>query len=374
VIKKMTTTRMNKKRKSSKLAWFLIAFAFIFAFVAKFSRDNDHEALVLASENIQKRNTRFNAEEERTEHGLTIESKSWSSESSESSSSASEGGGRCGAISNAEMNAEYSGDVVKWGESNEKESIERCCEDCENTKGCNAYVFCNERENGCNGRKFGECWLKRQSPNGAMRTKMSSGSDVQWASGSLYSHSEFEEAMLVTKKTEERRRVQREKKGNVKAFFDVRVGDYGKVSRIEFILYQEDCPNFVNAFRRLLATKGINGDGYKGSSFYRIIDKFIDQTGPVSGRGVERFDDDYYGLHSLKHDRFGLLSAANSGPNTNTGHFSIVVAPSPHLDTHYTIFGEVVSGFDTVWEINKLDKARNNKLKEKATIVDCGEL
>ena len=116
------------------------------------------------------------------------------------------------------MNAEYSGDVVKWGESNEKESIERCCEDCENTKGCNAYVFCNERENGCNGRKFGECWLKRQSPNGAMRTKMSSGSDVQWASGSLYSHSEFEEAILVLRKQRRDEECKEKRKEMLKRF------------------------------------------------------------------------------------------------------------------------------------------------------------
>ena len=41
-----------------------------------------------------------------------------------------------------------------------------------------------------------------------------------------------------------------------------------------------------------------------------------------------------------------LLSMANGGPNTNGGHFSITVAPAPHLNGHYTIFGEVVSGYD----------------------------
>ena len=42
----------------------------------------------------------------------------------------------------------------------------------------------------------------------------------------------------------------------------------------------------------------------------------------------------------------GLLSMANSGPDSNSAHFSIVVAPSPHLDGHYAIFGEVLSGMD----------------------------
>ena len=65
------------------------------------------------------------------------------------------------------------------------------------------------------------------------------------------------------------------------------------------------------------------------------------------------FDDDPGGLELL-HDRAGLLSAANSGPNTNTGHFSIMVNPAPHLNGHYTIFGEVVEGMDVVEKIRKV--------------------
>lgn len=94
--------------------------------------------------------------------------------------------------------------------------------------------------------------------------------------------------------------------------------------------------------------------------FYRIIDMFIDQAGShASGGSIwgGSFDDDPGGL-KLKHSRAGLLSAANSGPDTNSGHFSIVVSPAPHLDTGYTIFGEVVSGMDVVMAINKLDKKR----------------
>lgn len=42
----------------------------------------------------------------------------------------------------------------------------------------------------------------------------------------------------------------------------------------------------------------------------------------------------------------GLLSMANTGPDTNTSHFSIMMGPAPHLDGKYTIFGEVVEGFE----------------------------
>ena len=66
-------------------------------------------------------------------------------------------------------------------------------------------------------------------------------------------------------------------------------------------------------------------------------------------------------LTFLRHDRAGLLSAANSGPDSNSGHFSVVVSPAPHLDGSYTIFGEVVAGHDTMMAINKLSA------KESAT-------
>jgi peptidyl-prolyl isomerase D len=280
-------------------------------------------------------------------------------------------GGKCGMP--YDLHSEYAGAVVgNWGENNILSSSDECCRACEATEGCNAFVFCGDRSNGCSGRKFGECWLKKQEPNGAMRVKMSEGMDVRWTSGALYTNEEFFSAQGEKRKEEEVRRKQRMKAGNVKAFFDVSIGSTVR-GRIEFILYAEDCPNHVDAFRALLKNQGLNDDGYKGSHFYRILDKFIDQTGPVKSKGVERFDDDDYGLHSLKHDRFGLLSSANSGPNTNTGHFSIVVAPAPHLDTHYTIFGEVVSGEDIVWAINALDKTKPQP-GVKAMIENCGEL
>ncbi len=279
-------------------------------------------------------------------------------------------GGKCGLP--YDLHAEYAGAVVgTWGENNLVSTPDDCCRACEKTDGCNAFVFCGDK-NGCSGRKFGECWMKKQEPNGAMRVKMSEGMDVRWTSGALYSRKEFFSAQSEKRKVEEMKTKQREKVGNVKAFFDVSIGSSVR-GRIEFVLYAEDCPNHVNAFRALLKNKGVNGDGYQGSNFYRIIDKFIDQTGPVHSKGVEVFADDDYGLYNLKHDRFGLLSSANSGPNTNTGHFSIVVAPAPHLDTHYTIFGEVVAGDDIVWAINALDKTKPRP-GVKAVIENCGEL
>uniref|UniRef100_A0A7S0NSW6 Peptidyl-prolyl cis-trans isomerase n=2 Tax=Calcidiscus leptoporus TaxID=127549 RepID=A0A7S0NSW6_9EUKA len=107
--------------------------------------------------------------------------------------------------------------------------------------------------------------------------------------------------------------------------------------------------------------------------FYRIIDKFIDQAGVqgVSSVWGGAFDDDPGGL-ALKHDKPGLLSAANSGPDTNSGHFSIVVAPAPHLNGGYTIFGEVVEGIDVVYAINKLTTKGTDRVTGDAIVSAAG--
>lgn len=96
------------------------------------------------------------------------------------------------------------------------------------------------------------------------------------------------------------------------------------------------------AGERGIAPAGHEGAGkaywLKGAPFYRIIDAFIDQSGAGTDSalpGGGTFDDDPGGL-ALKHNRGGLLSMANIGPDTNGSHFSIVVAPAPHLDGKYT--------------------------------------
>lgn len=89
-----------------------------------------------------------------------------------------------------------------------------------------------------------------------------------------------------------------------------------------------------------------------------------------------QFEDDPGGL-KLKHDRKGLLSMANMGPNTNTAHFSIMVNPAPHLNGFYTIFGEVVEGIDVVLKINSLAKGKpdNTIGKEaKVLILNSGQI
>ena len=107
--------------------------------------------------------------------------------------------------------------------------------------------------------------------------------------------------------------------------------------------------------------------------FYRIIDMFIDQAGVQGASSIwgGSFDDDPGGL-ALKHDKPGLLSAANGGPNTHTGHFSVVVSPAPHLNGGYTVFGEVVEGFETMWAINKLTAKGTDRVTGSAIVSEAG--
>jgi peptidyl-prolyl isomerase D len=130
-----------------------------------------------------------------------------------------------------------------------------------------------------------------------------------------------------------------------------------------------------------IAPPGHEGEGkpywFKGASFYRIINNFIDQVGAGTDSIYGgHFKDDPGGL-ALKHNRGGLLSMANIGPDTNDSHFSILIAPAPHLDGSYTIFGELVSGWDVAMRINNLASGQPENTAPQdagAVIVDSGQI
>ena len=106
---------------------------------------------------------------------------------------------------------------------------------------------------------------------------------------------------------------------------------------------------------------------YSNLLFHRVIPYFMIQGSDPTGTGIGgpgyEFADEISPKHH--HDRAGIMSMANHGPNTNSSQFFITVAPYPSLDGHYSIFGEVVEGLDNVIAISKVPRSMAGPDKDR---------
>ncbi len=119
-------------------------------------------------------------------------------------------------------------------------------------------------------------------------------------------------------------------------------------------LFAKDVSVTVNNFV-FLAREGF----YDGSTFHRVIPGFMAQGGDPTGTGMGtagyHFDDEFTGH---KHDA-GVLSMANSGPNTNSAQFFITFTPQHGLDGKHTVFGRLIEGMDVLESLTPRDPTQN---------------
>ncbi|MEQ8210384.1 MAG: peptidylprolyl isomerase [Lacipirellulaceae bacterium] len=126
---------------------------------------------------------------------------------------------------------------------------------------------------------------------------------------------------------------------------------------IRLELFEDQTPKTVANFEKLA-----NDGFYDGLNFHRVIEDFMIQGGCPQGTGTGgpgyQFEDEF--VADLKHDQPGILSMANSGPNTNGSQFFITHVPTPWLDGKHTVFGKVLgegqSVVDAIEQGDKIEK------------------
>lgn len=140
---------------------------------------------------------------------------------------------------------------------------------------------------------------------------------------------------------------------------------------ITIALFSQETPRTCKNFATLAAS-----GKYDNVVFHRIIPGFMIQGGDPDGTGRGgksiyggKFEDEF--VSGLRHTGKGILSMANSGPNTNGSQFFITLAATPHLDGKHTVFGQVAAGMDVVDQLGSVRTDSSDRPLQEVKIYRC---
>lgn len=140
---------------------------------------------------------------------------------------------------------------------------------------------------------------------------------------------------------------------------------------IKLKLFTAEVPRTVNNFV-FLSREGF----YDSTIFHRVISNFMAQGGDPTARGSGgpgyKFEDEFHA--DLRHDKPGILSMANAGPNTNGSQFFITHVPTPWLDNKHSVFGEIVEGQDVLFSIPPRDPQRPDNPGVRIKTIQIDEI
>ncbi|VDB98157.1 unnamed protein product [Peniophora sp. CBMAI 1063] len=166
-------------------------------------------------------------------------------------------------------------------------------------------------------------------------------------------------------------------------FMDINIGET-PAGRLKMELFSDIVPKTAENFRQLCTGEyrvNLKPQGYKNATFHSdtTVPNFMCQGGDfIKGDGTgsfsiygDKFPDENF---IEKHTGPGLLSMANSGPNTNGCQFFITTDKCDFLDGKHVVFGKVIDGMLTLRKIENVATGANNRPKLAVKIVECGEM
>lgn len=162
---------------------------------------------------------------------------------------------------------------------------------------------------------------------------------------------------------------------NPRVFLDITIGEL-HAGRITIELFKNVVPKTAENFRALCT--GEKGFGFKGCHFHRIIPDFMIQGGDITrengtgGRSIygDTFEDENF---LVAHDKPGVVTMANLGPNLNNSQFIITTVKTEWLNSGNCVFGLIVDGMDVVKKMEGQGSA-SGEVHSKVFIADCGQL